>query len=445
MAGSTDPLHDFDRLLWAHTAAPAPDTAPLAGEARADVAVVGAGYTGLSTALHLAGLGVDVCVLEAGHVGEGGSGRNAGHCNPTFMHHSPDEVSRLLGPEHGERMTRLQARAGGFLYDLVRRHRIDCDAVQNGVVIAAHVPEKLPGLEHACSLYAREVPGCRMLDAAEMADITGSRCYYGGWIHPEGGHLNPLGLVRGLARAALAAGARLHTDSAVKTMARESGGWRLATPGGSLRAARVLLATNAYSHGLWPGLERSYFRLQPFNLASAPLGANERADVLPGGHNVIDTRGDKHYYLVDRDGRFVTGTLVNWGRGRDEALTHEVFDRRLAFLFPQLPRLRWEWMWAGWLSMNRSMLPRIFALAPGLHAVTGFSGRGVPTGTALGPHLADWLAGGDPRELPLPVTPLATIPGGRLLDWLVPLVYAPFERWRDARALRRAGVEPPRL
>jgi glycine/D-amino acid oxidase-like deaminating enzyme len=437
--------HPLDNSLWFETAAPAPETAPLEGARRAGVAVIGAGYTGLSTALHLARAGVETVVVEAEQAGYGGSGRNAGHCAPTFLHHTPEEVIEDLGPVFGPRMVRLQADAANLVFGLIRDYGIDCEAAQNGIINPAHTPSAMETVRARHDQYAALGKPVELWDAAKTAEMTGSERYFGAWYHPEGGHLNPLGYARGLARAAMAEGAAVHTGSPVLRIVPEGSGWRVETERGSVAAERVVVATNAYSGDFWPKLDTPFFRMTAFNVATAPLGDNRRGMILPGGQNCIDSRGDTQYMKLDPAGRLVTGSVVNWSRGREAARSFAHFDRRLAYLFPELGSVEWRWFWHGHIAMMPNMLPRLYELAPGVAAALGFSGRGVPTGTAMGVELAKWARGTDPGELALPLKPLESLATRRILTFAAPTVLGPYYRWQDRRSMRRDGLVPPRV
>ena len=191
----------IEASLWYATAADPPATVPLDGETSADVCVIGAGYTGLSSALHLAEKGVRVVVVEARSVGFGCSGRNAGHCTPTFHFYSIPTVRKMLGPVYGERLVERQTNAANLVFDLIKRYDIDCEGVQNGYLMVAHAPSKVKVLEEKQQTYASAGKVTELLDKDETERLTGSPRYYGAWHHPEGGHLNPLGYARGLARA----------------------------------------------------------------------------------------------------------------------------------------------------------------------------------------------------------------------------------------------------
>ena len=170
--------------------------------------IVGAGYTGLTTGLELARKGVRVTVLEAEEAGFGGSGRNAGHCTPTFTHYSLSGLRRLLGEPWAERLIQRQTRANDKVGNYVRHYQMQCEWQQNGYVQAAYRPGAIAAIEEKVRDYNAVGAKTRFVDKAEVEAITGSPRFYGGWFHTEGGHLNPLAYARGLARAFIQEGWR---------------------------------------------------------------------------------------------------------------------------------------------------------------------------------------------------------------------------------------------
>ena len=399
----------FEESLWYASAEPAPDLAALEGEITADVCVVGGGYSGLSTALRLREAGVDVVLLEAEEMGFGGSGRNAGHCTPTFHHHSIDGVRALLG-RRAEKFIQLQTNAADRVAALVRDHQIRCEWVQNGYFMAAPTPKALKRLEDKVTSYNGVGQSTRIIDRDEAERLTGMRRQYGGWLHPQGGHLNPLGYSRGLARAAVAAGARLFVRSPAGQPERRDGKWRVPTPAGAVTAERLVMATGAYSRDGWKGVDRTFRIMRVFVAATEPLG-EAAAAALPENMTAHDGRGDIFVYKRDAAGRIVASMFPHGRRGRDLAYTHQVMTDRLRWQHPDLPAdILWGHFWTGELDMQRQTIPRLYGLGPGAVAVTGLSGRGVPTGTILGDVLSEWALGVPDADLALPVEPLAEAP-----------------------------------
>jgi glycine/D-amino acid oxidase-like deaminating enzyme len=401
----------FEDTLWFATAPAGPPVPPLTTTVQADVCIVGGGYTGLTTAIVLARSGRRVVVLERKEPGFGGSGRNAGHCTPTFTHHSLEELHKMLGAPWADRLIQRQIRANRHVTQLIRDYKIACEWVQNGYVMGALRPGQLPSLKAKVASYNAAGARTRMLDRQEMAAMTGSPRFFGGWFHEEAGHLNPLAYARGLARAVIQEGGAIYGDTPVTDCQPSGQQWHLKTLHGSVLAKKVIFATGAYTVGGWPKLDRSFRIMKVFVAATQPLSDERAATVLPHNTTMHDGRGDIFVYKRDAFGRIVASMFPIGRRGADPDFTRKVLTDRLRWLHPQLGEgLRWEFLWFGELDMQYRVVPRLYGLAPGVVALTGLSGRGVPTGTMLGGILSDWAKGMPEPDLDLRVEPLHRAP-----------------------------------
>ena len=404
----TSPDNDgAESSLWSATAGPLPDHPPLVGDATCDVAIVGAGFTGLSAALHLAETGTDVIVLEAQTAGWGASGRNGGQVI-AGLKEDPDRIEQTFGEEAGSRLVTAVGAAPGRVFDLIARHGINCDADRGGWLQPAANPA---GLEitriRAAQWQARGV-AAENLSAREMADRLGTDAYRGGFFDPRCGTVHPLKYARGLASAAANQGARLHGGTPVLDLIAEQDGYRLRCPGGTVRARRVILATNGYSGPLHDGVRRSVVPVISTIVASAPLSDNVRASILPGAAAASDTRRLLNYYRLSPDGRLLMG-----GRGGPSARAQQRSADRLIevarTLFPQVGDASWDYAWGGQVAVTADHYPRLHELTPGLFAGFGYNGRGVAMATVMGEALANLAAAkpvGDLAALLSPVRPL---------------------------------------
>lgn len=422
----------IDANLYETTAPAAPATGPLDGDLETDFLLVGAGFTGLSAALRAAGDGIATVVIEAKRIGEGGSGRNHGHCVPVFGYLDPEGARARLGEERGARWTDLLVRSGEEVFRLVRKHGIACEAAPTGTLHLAHNAAAVARIERQHAFYERLGRKPILIDKAEAERLTGSPIYHGGWIHPDGGHLNPLAYARGLARAALEAGASIFTDTPALDLVRDGDRWRVKTPKGSIRAKIVAIATNGYTERFAAPLGSTYFTMDAYAIASAPIDPKLREVLLPGNHNVGDTRPDIHFYRFDAQNRLIVGGLVEPRLGTDLAHTVAYMTRRMRRVFPMLDTISWDYRWSGRLCANLSVRPQLYNPAEGLYALLGYSGRGVPTATALGAVLAEAATGRPANELPMEISPVRRLIGAPLFSALVPRIRGPYKRMLGA-------------
>lgn len=389
--------------LWEKSAPAAPATCGLRGDIRVDVAVIGAGYTGLSAALHLAERHVSVAVLEAAQVGFGGSGRNVGLVNAGLWV-MPEVVVRRLGRTYGPRLLDRLAEAPSRVFELIARYGIACEPVRSGTLHCAVGGSGLEQLEERAAQWSALHAPVELLGPEQTARRTGSKMFCGALFDARAGTVQPLAYARGLARAALANGAALFTDSAVLGAQRDEDGWVLRTPFGSARADWVVVATDAYAEGPWRIAREEQVHLPYFNFATTPLEESLRNSILPGGEGAWDTRKVLSSFRLDAAGRLMIGSVGALRAGGADV--HRQWARRaLGKMFPQLGRAEFEHGWYGHIGMTSDSLPRFHAYAPRVIGFSGYNGRGIAPGTAFGAILADLVLGKTQlSELPLPVT-----------------------------------------
>lgn len=395
--------------LWGRTAPAAPGTYSLQGEARADVAIVGGGFTGLSAALHLAESGARVILLEAGEVGFGASGRNVGLVN-AGMWTMPDDVVSALGPVYGERILHLLGEGPAKVFELVRRHGMECEAEPRGTLHCAVGAEGLRELERRARQWQVRGAPVQLLDRRETTKRLRSAAYEGSLLDLRAGTIQPLAYVRGLAAASIQAGAEVYTHSAVTSIERRGEAWRLTAGQGSVVAPWIVVAVDAYGLGPWPEVVREQVNLPYFNFATAPLSEAQRRAVLPGLEGCWDTKEVLTSFRLDRQGRLVLGS-VGALRGPGAGVHRGWARRSLRRLFPNLAGIPFEHAWYGMIGMTTDSMPRIHRFAPQVIGASGYNGRGISPGTVMGKVLADHIAGKlSPDDLPLPLTPARPVP-----------------------------------
>jgi glycine/D-amino acid oxidase-like deaminating enzyme len=410
----------------------------LAGNHSVDVAVVGAGLAGSSLALHLAEAGASVALIEAREPGWGASGRNAGH----VVSHREYAAGALASlPERGERFLALLRDAGDLVYGLARRHAIECDGAQAGYFMVSEKAREIASAERKVERWQKLGFRLRMLGRDEAAKALGTERFPAAAVDEAGGRINPWRFTRGLARAAVRAGANVFAHSPVTAIERDGARWRVqigAAPSaaagsrahaGTVCAERVVVCTNAYTTTLVPGLARSFYPLAAYGLSLAPLPEALRGGILPCGGAMMQLPTGFHPMLVDRQGRIVTSLLPGPLRPESPAAPLRDAQRWLLRTFPRLRGvpLAVESYWTGATAWSPDTLPRIFEPAPGLLWLGCFSGEGNAIAPALGKHLAHAIAKDALPGLALPVSaPQALRFRSRLevgLRWLgVPLL-----------------------
>ena len=409
--------------LWAATAVPAPDCPALDGDATADVAIVGAGFTGLSAALHIAGDGRRPIVLDAHTVGFGASGRNGGLASGKFRV-SFQQVMAQHGRAAAHRLHALGQEAVDCVEGLIDRYSLPAVGFSRcGYLTAAHTPQAMAYLRSAAEWLSTEVgdQATHLLDREATARELGTRQYFGGSLNTRAAALHPLNYVRGLAGAAHGLGVAIHEQTPVTAVRRERTGFRVETPTGTVQARQVIFTTNAYSDltGATAALRRRVIPFRSAIIATAPLGAELGASVLPTGRVVADTKRLLRWYRKAGD-RFIFGGRGAFGRADSEA-SFATLERQMKELFPQLSDQPLEFRWSGLVAMTMDFAPHVGSLEPGLFHAVGFNGSGVAITSLMGKALAAVTRGEAPDlsiigRAPFPAIPFYPLvtPGVRL-------------------------------
>ncbi len=385
------------------TAPPAPSAASLKGDAKADVVVIGGGYTGLSSALTLAEAGRRVILLEAVDFGFGGAGRNVGLINGG-MWVMPNDMPGVLGPVYGERVLELLGGAPLLVRETIGKYGIECELQTNGTLHCAVGEDGLKELEERHRQWSARGAPVQLLDAAETARRLGTSAYSGALFDSRAGTLQPLAYARGLAHAAQRAGVTLHAASRAETCERSGGGWRVATASGSVTADWVIVATDAYTTGPFAVVREEQVHLPYFNFATVPVPAGARPEILPNREGCWDTKEILSSFRMDKAGRLVFGSV---GALRNTGIAvHRAWAKRsLKRIFPQLGNIEFEAEWYGKIGMTTDAVPRFHKFDERVIGFSGYNGRGIAPGTIFGRTLAQHILGEIAEgELPLPLT-----------------------------------------
>jgi glycine/D-amino acid oxidase-like deaminating enzyme len=415
--------------LWNATATLAPSAPTLDHSTSCDVLIVGAGFTGLSTALHLAERGIKACVVDAAQPGWGASGRNGGQVIPGLKY-DPDELVQRYGAEKGEALISLAGAAADIVFDLINKYDIRCHPVRKGWIQTADSPKLMETLTRRARQWERRNVHIELLDRRAVADRVGAEGFVGGWVDHRAGSIQPLSYAYGLATAAQSLGASLHGGSRATTITREGSRWRVTVANGcTIQADRVLIATNAYSDDLWPGLCQSILAVNSFLVATTPLDDALGESILKGGEVTSNSQRLLLYFRRDHAGRLVLGGRGPFTDPRSPSDWRHV-ERGLARLFPHLKEVAFEYRWAGRLAVTRDFMPHVHEPAPGITIALGYNGRGIAMATTMGKHIADRLAGTANSDFPYPISPIKGIPLHRLQRFYMAVGVA-YYRLRD--------------
>lgn len=398
--------------LWAASALPAPVTKPLQDAIEVDVAIVGAGFTGLSSALHLQQRGATTAVIDEVAVGFGGSGRNVGLVN-AGMWVMPSDLPGALGPVYGQRLLDLLGAGPDLVYELIDRYGIECEAVRHGTLHCAVGQAGLDSIHQRYREWHAHGAPVQLLSASETAQRTGTSVYRGALLDHRAGTVQPLAYARGLAHAAVAHGALLFTGSKVVAAEDRQDHWVLRTSaGGSVKARWVIVATNAFTavDGLWAPIRTELVHLPYFNMATTPLPTSILQKILPNREGAWDTPDVLTSFRLDGNGRLVFGS-VGALRGPGSAIHRGWGRRAMARLFPELRGVDFEYEWYGWIGMTGNALPRFHRMARNIVSFSGYNGRGIATGTTFGRELSRLIVGeiGE-ADLALPLTQPQAVP-----------------------------------
>lgn len=401
--------HDNPDSLWIATADQSTSHSHLSEEITCDVVVIGAGFTGLRAAHKLAEAGTDVVVLDAADVGFGASGRNGGQVNPILPFNGPEQVHKLVGDAHFERLTEASLGSADSLFEFIEKHQIECQARQNGWLRVDHCEKAKTVSRKNAKAWNMYGAGIEFVDDDKLQKLSGSNAYKSGILAPRGGAVQPLSLAHGIARVAKNAGAKIYGKTPATQLSQTPDGWKVETPSGAVTSKWVIFATNGYTDGLLNGLKNAFIPFVSVQIATPQLPAEVIDSILPKGQTLSDTRRVIIYTRREPDDRIVIGSHGNLGR--NGLLSGFKWLKQDAVrIFPQLKEVEWEFEWGGKLAITDDRLPHFHEPAKGLIAGMGYNGRGVAMSNVMGTVLADRVLGADPKNLPFPTSPVKKVP-----------------------------------
>jgi len=388
---------------------------PLQGGQTFDITIIGGGYSGLSSALHLAKNGYKVAVVEAHRVGWGASGRNGGQISSGL---SPDQekIETLVGKELAKQVYSLGNEAADTVRSLIKTHAIDC-AYRPGVIEANHRKHLDKGSASYVEKMQRDYDCTSMeyLAPDALRQKLNSPDYSGGMLDSASGHLHPLNFARGLAKAALAAGVKIFESSEV-TAIEQGKNPNVKTASGEIKCNWAILACNGYIGDLNKSSASRVLPLNNFIIATEPLDEDIAKSLITDGEAVYDSRFVVNYFRLSEDNRMLFGGGENYGYRFPKDIKTFVRPKMLQ-IFPQLESAKIDYGWGGTLGITQNRLPLFEITRGNILNISGYSGTGVAMAVLAGKIAAEAVNGQMSRFDVMANLPTPKFPGGPLFRW----------------------------
>lgn len=387
----------------------------LTTETKCDVCIVGAGYTGLSAALHLAKKGYRVVVLESQRVGWGASGRNGGQLGSTHRK-TQHELEQMLGKEAAKGMWELAKESIATVKDIIDTYKIECDLTP-GIIHAAWKKDDIKELEEEFDSLTNHYgyDQLEMLDRPHMREQVGSTRYWAGLLDKGSAHLHPLNYALGLARAAQSHGAQIYENSAVTEITHADPA-TVKTATGTVTASHVLLACNGYLGNLEKRVNGFIMPINNFIIATEPLGKEQARALIRDNVAIADTKFVIDYYRLSADNRLLFGGGENYSPRFPKDIANFVRKPMLR-VFPQLKDTKIDYAWGGTLALTLNRMPHFGHLKPNIVYAHGYSGQGINMATLGGKLAAEAISGTAERFDMMAKVPIHKFPGGTLLRY----------------------------
>jgi gamma-glutamylputrescine oxidase len=400
----------------------------LTGEQRCDVCVVGAGFTGISTALSLAEKGKRVIVVEGSRIGFGASGRNGGQIVNSF-NRDIDYIFKSYGEDIGQKMAKMAFAGSELIRHRIEKYNIDCD-LKHGNLFAACNPKQFEDLKAKKALWESHGHNeLELLSASSIQEHIGSDRYAGGLLDRKGGHIQPLNLVLGQAKAFEELGGQIFEDSEVIRLEQGKPG-RVVTKQGVVVADTIVVAGNAYMFGLLPEVEKKAMPCGTQVIATEPLPVDIQKKLLPTGHCVEDCNYLLDYYRLSGDGRLIYGGGTTYG-ARDPGKIESIIVPKMLKTYPILQNVKIDFAWTGNFLLTMMRMPQVGKIGDNLYYAQGYSGHGVTNSHLMGEILSDAIDGDTERFDVFARMPQYQFPGGRMLRIPYTAVGAAYYNIRD--------------
>ncbi|MCX2979730.1 FAD-binding oxidoreductase [Halieaceae bacterium IMCC14734] len=381
----------------------------------ADVCIIGGGYTGLSSAIHLREKGYSVVLLEAERVGWGASGRNGGHCS-VGQRNDQDELEASVGKDHARQLWGLGLEAVDTVCDLIQRHDIQCELKSGDLHVAAK-PGEIDAMQRYVEKLNRDYDyqEVRYVDKTELQSMSSTRRYYGGCLDTRGRHLHPLNYALGLAAAAAKLGASIYEQSRAISY-RQGEGVEVETGSGTVKAKYLVLGCNGYLEKLAPLAARRIMPINNYILATEPLPETTARALIRDDCAMSDSLFVINYWKLSADNRLLFGGGETYTKRFPKDMKTFVRKHMLA-TYPELDQVAIDYAWGGTLAVTVNRMPSFGRIGANIFYAQGYSGHGVPIATLAGKLISEAVAGTAERFDIMATVPTPIFPGGTLLRW----------------------------
>jgi gamma-glutamylputrescine oxidase len=381
----------------------------LDGDIQADVAIIGAGFTGLSAAYHLQNLGFSTVVLDENCVGWGASGRNGSLMLVGYKHNLYALASKY-GIETTKEMLDMSLDGIELVRSISEKHNINCEFTKNGSFLAAYKPSHLEKLKKEQEYMSRELKYENyIVEKKDVESEIHSPLYHGGMIDPNACYLHPLKYAIGLADAVEVSGGKIYEQTKVTSITRSNGEVTLTTPFGEVKASNVISATNGYTQKVTKKLSRSVIPVGSYILTTQPLGSGVANRLIPSKRGLFDTKKFLYYFRMTKDDRLLFGGRVNFKANESPEL-YQLLQKSMLEVFPELKQAKIDFTWGGNVALTFDLLPHIGQMDDGTYFALGYSGHGVSLSTLMGKLLALKITGDESDHNILEKFPLKQIP-----------------------------------
>ena len=406
---SNDTQGNYPDSWYLATAQPLDAFPSLKGSKKYDICIVGAGYTGLSSALHLSNLGYSVAVLDAHRVGFGASGRNGGQLGAGQRIYQDELVSKI-GENNADKLWHLASDAVSTVKDIIKTNKIDCH-IKPGIATLGFNSKEVKELHNYAEYLEKRYSyiGLELLNPEDCNNLCCSEKYTGGILDMNAAHLHPLRFVFGLAKAAVTAGTDIFEHSEVIKLVPGKVN-RIITKLGEIQSDFVVLGCNGYLGNLEPKVAAKVMPINSFIIATEPLG--QRAEeVLKKDIAVTDTKFVVNYFRLSKDKRLLFGGGENYSHKFPKNITSTVLKPMLE-IFPQLSDVKIDYAWGGTLGITRQRMPYFYRVTDTILSVSGYSGHGLGTATHAGKLISMAINGQQDGFNTMASIPIKSFPGG---------------------------------